>query len=127
MALPGTNAGTPIDSHRLDGSPWKPCFILSYSEGYFNPPSDLTLTFQILPLLRPLQKALERGVIAQKRIHHKTRAEAEAVDEGVQLAFAHKLCVGVAEAEKQRLVVTGELLSELFLQIVLTLRSIMRR
>ncbi len=77
-------------------------------------------TFQILPLLLPLQKALERGVIAQKRIHHKTRAEAEAVDEGVQLAFAHKLCVGVAEAEEQGLVFASELLGKLFLEMVLT-------
>ena len=45
MALPGTNAETPIDSHRLDGSLWKPRSILSYPEGHFNPPSDLTLTF----------------------------------------------------------------------------------
>ena len=44
MALPVTNAGTPIDSHRLDGSLWKPRSIFSYSEGYFNPPLDLTLT-----------------------------------------------------------------------------------
>ena len=44
MALPGTNAETPIDSHRLDGSLWKPHSILSYPEGHFNPPSDLTLT-----------------------------------------------------------------------------------
>lgn len=51
MALPGTNAEAPIDSRRLDGSLWKPCFILSYSEGYFNPPSDLTLT--LFSLLLP--------------------------------------------------------------------------
>ena len=44
MALPSTNAETPIDSHRLDGSLWKPRSILSYPEGHFNPPSDLTLT-----------------------------------------------------------------------------------
>ena len=44
MALPGTNAETPIDSHRHDGSLWKPRSILSYPEGHFNPPSDLTLT-----------------------------------------------------------------------------------
>ena len=44
MALPGTNAGTPIDSHRLDGSLWKPRSIVSSSKSYFNPPSNLTLT-----------------------------------------------------------------------------------
>ena len=48
MALPGTNAETPIDSHRLDGSLWKPHSILSYPEGHFNPPSDLTLTSKAL-------------------------------------------------------------------------------
>ena len=69
-------------------------------------------------LILPLQKALKRRVVAQKGVQHKPRAEAEAVDEGVQLAFAHKLCVGVAEAEEQSLVFAGELLGELFLQIV---------
>jgi len=60
----------------------------------------------------------KRGVIAQKCIHHEPCAEAEAGDEGVQLGFAHELGVGVAEAEEQRLVFAGELLGELFLQIV---------
>ena len=66
----------------------------------------------------PFQKALERRVVAQKGIQHKPCAEAEAGDEGVQLGFAHELGVGVAEAEEQRLVFAGELLGELFLQIV---------
>ena len=54
----------------------------------------------------------------QKRIHHKPCAEAEAGDEGVQLGFAHEFGVDVTEAEEQRLVLSGELLGELFLQIV---------
>lgn len=69
-------------------------------------------------LILPLQKALKRRVVAQKGIHHKPCAETEAGDEGVQLGFAHELGVGVAEAEEQRLVFAGELLGELFLQIV---------
>lgn len=40
-------------------------------------------TFQILPLMLPFQKALERRVVAQEGIHHKPCAEAEAGDEGV--------------------------------------------
>ena len=66
----------------------------------------------------PLKKALKRRVVAQKCIHHKPCAETEAGDEGVQLGFAHELGIGVAEAEEQRLVFAGELLGELFLQIV---------
>ena len=66
----------------------------------------------------PLKKALKRRVVAQKCIHHKPCAEAEAGDEGVQLGFAHEFGVGVAEAKEQRLVFVGELLGELFLQIV---------
>ena len=66
----------------------------------------------------PLKKALKRRVVAQKGIQHKPCAEAEAGDEGAQFAFAHELGVGVAEAEEQRLVFAGELLGELFLQIV---------
>lgn len=77
-------------------------------------------TFQILPLLLPLKEALKWGVVAQKRVHHKPRAEAEAGDEGVQLAFAHELGVGVAEAEEQGLVFASELLGKLFLEMVLT-------
>ena len=69
-------------------------------------------------LILPLQKALKRRVVAQKDIHHKPCAEVEAGDEGVQFGFAHELGVGVAEAEEQRLVFAGELLGELFLQIV---------
>ena len=65
-----------------------------------------------------LQQALKRRVVAQKGIHHEPCAEAEAGDESIQLGFAHELGVGVAEAEKQRLVFAGELLGELFLQIV---------
>ena len=49
----------------------------------------------------PLKKALVRGVITQKRIHHKPCAKAEAGDEGVQLGFAHELGVGVTEAEEK--------------------------
>lgn len=66
----------------------------------------------------PLKKALERGVTAQKGIHHEPCTQAEAGDEGAQLGFAHELCVGVAEAKKQRLVFAGELFGELFLQVV---------
>ena len=66
----------------------------------------------------PLKEALKLCVVAQKSIQHKPCAEAEAGDEGIQLGFAHELGVGVAEAEKQRLVFAGELLGELFLQIV---------
>ena len=40
-------------------------------------------TFQILPLILPLQKALELRVVAQKRVHQKPCAEAEAGDEGL--------------------------------------------
>ena len=69
-------------------------------------------------LILPLQKAVKRRIVAQKRIQHKPCAEAEAGDEGVQLGFAHELGVGVAEAEEQRLIFAGELLGELFLQIV---------
>ena len=57
----------------------------------------------------PLQEALKRRFVAQEGIHHKACAEAEAGDKGVQLTFAHELGVGVAEAEKQLLVLTGEL------------------
>ena len=66
----------------------------------------------------PLKEALKLCVVAQKSIQHKPCAEAEAGDEGIQLGFAHELGVGVAEVEKQRLVFAGELLGELFLQIV---------
>ena len=48
-------------------------------------------TFQILPLMLPLKKTLVRGVITQKRIHHKPCAKAEAGDEGIQLGFANEL------------------------------------
>ena len=48
-------------------------------------------TFQILPLMLPRKKALVRGVITQKRIHHKPCAKAEAGDEGIQLVFTHEL------------------------------------
>ena len=75
-------------------------------------------TFQIIPLVLHLKEAHERGVIAQKCIHHKPCAEAEAGDESVQLGFAHEFGVGVAEAKEQRLVFAGELLGELFLQVV---------
>ena len=51
----------------------------------------------------------------EEGIHHKPRAEAEAVDEGIQLGFAHELGVGIAEAEKQLLVFAGELFREFFL------------
>ena len=47
----------------------------------------------------PLKKALVRGVITQKRIHHKPCAKAEAGDEGIQLVFTHELGLSVAEAE----------------------------
>ena len=46
-----------------------------------------------------LKKALKRRVVAQKRIHHKPRAEAEAGDEGIQLVFTHELVLSVAESE----------------------------
>ena len=69
-------------------------------------------------LMLPLQKALKRGVVAKKGVQHKPCAEAEAGDEGIQLRFAHEFCVGIAEAEEQSLVFAGELLGELFLQIV---------
>ena len=65
-----------------------------------------------------LQEALERRFVAQKGIHDKPCAEAEAGDEGIQLTFAHELGVGVAEAEKQLLVLAGELFRELFFQSV---------
>ena len=74
--------------------------------------------FVFSPLSLSRQEALKRGVVAQECIHHKPCAETEAGDEGVQLGFAHELGVGVAEAEEQRLVFAGELLGELFLQIV---------
>ena len=48
-----------------------------------------------------LQEALEWRFVAQEGVHHKPSIEAEAGDEGIQLAFAHGLGVGVAEAEKQ--------------------------
>ena len=51
------------------------------------------------------QEALERRLVAQECIHDKPCAEAEAGDESVQFAFAHELGVGVAEAEKQLLVI----------------------
>ena len=45
MVLPGINAGTPIDSHRLDSSPREPYTIVSYQTVRFNPALGLTLTF----------------------------------------------------------------------------------
>lgn len=74
--------------------------------------------FVFSPLSLSRQEALKRGVVAQECIHHKPCAEAEAGDEGVQLGFAHEFGVDVTEAEEQRLVLSGELLGELFLQIV---------
>ena len=50
----------------------------------------------------PLKEALKLCVVAQKGIHHKPRAEAEAGDEGVQLAFVNEFGMGVAEAEEPR-------------------------
>ena len=72
----------------------------------------------IATLCVTLLKSFKWRVVAQEGIQHKPCAEAEAGDEGVQFAFAHELGVGVAEAEKQLLVFAGELLGELFLQIV---------
>ena len=72
-----------------------------------------------------LPKAIKRDVFTQKCIHHKPGAEAEAGDEGVQFGFAHELGVGVAEAEKQLLVFAGELLGELFLQVVQRVRRLL--
>lgn len=63
-------------------------------------------------------RVLRTVVSHLESIHHKPCAEAEAGDEGVQLGFAHEFGVDVTEAEEQRLVLSGELLGELFLQIV---------
>ena len=74
------------------------------------------LILTILAVRLSLQKALKLRVVAQEGVHHKPRSEAETGDEGVEFAFTHELGVGVAEAEKQLLALTGELLRE-FLQI----------
>lgn len=65
--------------------------------------------------------------VAQEGVHHKTSAEAEAGDEGIQLTFAHEFGVGIAEAEEERLVVAGELLGELFLQTVQRVGNLLDR
>ena len=51
-------------------------------------------------MMLPRMETLRLRVIAQKGIHHKPCAEAEACDEGVQLAFNHEFGIEVAEAEK---------------------------
>ena len=75
-------------------------------------------SYRTINIILSLQEALKRGFVAQEGIHHKAGTEAEAGDEGVQLAFAHELGVGVEEAEEQVLVFAGELPGEFFLQIV---------
>ena len=75
-------------------------------------------SYRTINIILPFQEALERGFVAQKCVHHKACAEAGAGDEGIQLAFAHELSVGVAEAEKQLLVLSGKLFRKLFLQTV---------
>ena len=81
----------------------------------------------IATLCVTLLKSFKWRVVAQEGIQHKPCAEAEAGDEGVQLAFAHELGVGVAEAEEQRLVFTGKLLGELFFQVVQRIGRLFRR
>ena len=47
QALPGTNAETLVDSHRLGGNLRESRFIVSHPEGSFNPPVYFTLTAEV--------------------------------------------------------------------------------
>ena len=76
-------------------------------------------------MILSLQEALKRGVVAQEGVHHKPCAEAEAGDEGIQLALAHELGVSVAEAEKQLLIFAVQPFGELFFQIVQGVRRLL--